>query len=142
MAAPTAVNRQPWHLVVVRDRSLLQQIAGLCPNASMAKDAPLAIVPCGDMSKYEEGEDGLRGFWPQDLSAVTENILLQAHAMGLGAVWTGTYPSDERCKAMSQLLRLPANLVSFCTIVIGYPKGDQQPKDKWDESKVTYDRDK
>lgn len=51
MAAPTAVNRQPWHLVVVRDRSLLQQIAGLCPNASMAKDAPLAIVPCGDMSK-------------------------------------------------------------------------------------------
>lgn len=62
--------------------------------------------------------------------------------MGLGAVWTGTYPSEERCKAMSQLLRLPANLVPFCTIVIGYPKGDQQPKDKWDESKVTYDRDK
>ena len=96
MAAPTAMNRQPWHLVVVRDRSLLQQIAGLCPNASMAKDAPLAIVPCGDMSKYEEDEDGLRGFWPQDLSAVTENILLQAHAMGLGAVWTVTYPSVER----------------------------------------------
>jgi len=133
------MNRQPWHLVVVRDRSLLQQIADLCPNASMAKDAPLAIVPCGDMSKYEEGEDGLRGFWPQDLSAVTENILLQAHAMGLGAVWTGTYPSEERCKAMSQLLRLPSNLVPFSTIVIGYPKGDQQPKDKWDESKVTYD---
>ena len=136
MAAPTALNRQPWHFVVVDSRELLGKIAAVTPNAGMAKDAPLAIVVCGDSRKFAEG--GARDFWTQDVSAAAENILLQAHGMGLGAVWTGTYPDSERCKAVAQLLGLPKHIIPFCTIVVGYPKGDTTPKDKWNEDNVSY----
>ncbi|MDY2848837.1 MAG: nitroreductase family protein [Bacteroidaceae bacterium] len=137
MAAPTAVNTQPWHFVVIRDRNTLDRIAELTPNAGMAKEAPLAIVVCGNM--VNEKEDIVRMFWTQDVSAATENILLQAHAMGLGAVWTGTYPDKKRCDAISGLLNMPEHIIPFCTIVIGYPKGEQTPKDKWKPENVTYE---
>lgn len=138
MAAPTAMNRQPWHFVVVDDRALLASIASITPNAGMAKKAPLAIVVCGNKDKFAEG--GAREMWSQDVSAATENILLQAHAMGLGAVWTGTFPSKERMTAVSTLLNLPDNLMPFCTIVIGYPDGATTPKDKWSEDNVSYNK--
>ncbi len=138
MAAPTAVNRQPWHFVVVRDKATLNAIAEATPNARMAKGAPLAIVVCGDMSK--EKDDPVREFWSQDASAATENILLAAHGMGLGAVWTGTYPDKARCSAVSKLLDLPEHIIPFCTIVIGYPDGDNTPKDKWKPENVSYEK--
>lgn len=140
MAAPSAVNRQPWHFIVVSDKALLKKMAELTPNARMAADAPLAIVVCGDLSKYADDETELRDFWVQDVSAATENILLEAHALGLGAVWTGTYPSEERCKKISALLSLPSHIVPLNAIVIGYPKGDAHPKDKWNPSNVSYNR--
>ncbi len=137
MAAPTAVNKQPWHFVVVRNKATLEAIAEATPNAGMAKDAPLAIVVCGDMDKEED--DFVREFWIQDASAATENILLAAHGMGLGAVWTGTYPDKKRCDAISKLLNLPAHIIPFSTIVIGYPKGETTPKDKWKPENVSYE---
>ncbi len=137
MAAPSAVNAQPWHFIVVKNPDTLGKIAELTPNASMAKDAPLAIVVCGDMNK--EKDDHVRPFWVQDTSAATENILLQAHAMGLGAVWTGTYPSEERCKAIAELLKLPKHIIPLNTIVIGYPKKYTAPKDKWKPENVSYE---
>lgn len=103
----------------------------------MAKNAPLAIVVCGDLQKEKTGWE--QAFWIQDVSAVTENILLQAHAMGLGAVWTGTYPSEERCQAVSRLLHLPEHIIPFSTIVIGYPQGDPVPKDKWKPENISYE---
>lgn len=138
MAAPSAVNRQPWHFVVVTERPLLAALAQANPNAGMAKDAPLAIVVCGDMTKALDGEG--RQFWVQDCSAATENILLAAHGMGLGAVWTGTYPSKGRCEAVSKILGLPETLIPLNTIVIGYPKEVQQPKDKWKPENVSWNR--
>ena len=84
MAAPTAVNAQPWHFVVVSDKAKLSELAAANPRAGMLKSAPLAIVVCGDMTKAMEGKG--RQFWIQDCSAATENILLAAHAQGLGAV--------------------------------------------------------
>lgn len=136
MAAPSAVNKQPWHLYVVTDTAKLNALSQASPNARMAAHAPLAIVVCGDTDLFLEGE--AREFWVQDCSAVTENILLAAHALGLGAVWTGTYPSEERCKAVSEVLSLPSNLIPLNTIVIGYPDGEFTPKDKWKPEKVTY----
>lgn len=138
MAAPTAMNRQPWHFIVVDDRQLLDDIAKVTPNAGMAKDAPLAIIVCGNSEKFAEG--GAREMWSQDVSAATENILLEAHALGLGAVWTGTFPSEERMKAISSLLNMPDNLMPFCTIVIGYPKGDTTPKNKWNQGNVSHNK--
>lgn len=138
MAAPSAMNRQPWHFVVVDDRALLDSIALATPNAGMAKNAPLAIVVCGNKDKFAEGH--AREMWSQDASAATENILLQAHAIGLGAVWTGTFPDESRMAKVSSLLNLPDNLMPFSTIVVGYPDGDATPKDKWNEENVSYNK--
>lgn len=136
MAAPTAVNKQPWHFVAITDRAKLDSIAVANPNAGMAKEAPLSIVVCGDMNKALEGN--VRDFWIQDCSAATENILLAAHALGLGAVWTGLHPNDERAKAVSELLKLPDSLVPLCAIIIGHPAESPEPKDKWLPENVSY----
>lgn len=136
MAAPTAVNRQPWHFVVVTDKAQLFALAKANPHAGMAAKAPLAIVVCGDMKKALSGE--AREFWVQDCSAATENILLAANALGLGAVWTGTYPDQNRCKDVSAVLNLPEHLIPLNTIVIGYPDKENTPKDKWKPENISY----
>ena len=133
MAAPTAVNKQPWHFVVVADKKLLAALAEANAQADFAKDAPLAIVVCGDMTKAIEGAGN--DFWVQDCAAA---ILLAAHAMGLGAVWTGAYPLEERSSEMSKVLKLPETMVPLSMIVIGYPKGETKAKNKWDAQKVSY----
>lgn len=140
MAAPTAMNKQPWHFVVVDQRNVLDALAGANPYAKMLKKAPLAIVVCGNTDKMIEG-DG-RDFWIQDASAATENLLLAAHAMGLGAVWTGAYPSEERCISISKVLSLSDNLVPLNMIVVGYPAEHPQPKQKFKEENVSYNVDR
>ena len=136
MAAPTAVNAQPWHFVVVSDKAKLSELAAANPRAGMLKSAPLAIVVCGDMTKAMEGKG--RQFWIQDCSAATENILLAAHAQGLGAVWTALYPMEERIQPVSEALKLPDTLIPLCTVVIGYPAEQPEPKDKWKPENVSY----
>lgn len=135
MAAPTAVNKQPWAFVVTTGRDALDSLATLQP---CLKTAAAAITVCGDMTRAIEGEG--RDFWVQDCSAATENILLAAHALGLGAVWTGVYPIAERVDDVSRALALPDSVVPMCIIAVGYPVGDQESKDKWDPSKVHYQR--
>lgn len=76
----------------------------------------------------------------EDCSAATENILLTAHALGLGAVWMGVYPQQERCDLLKNLLALPDNITAFCMIAIGHPADNPVPKDKWDEGKVHYNK--
>lgn len=136
MAAPTAMNKQPWHFVVITDKGQLQKLSEANPYAAMAAKAPLAIVVCGDMNKAAEGI--AREFWIQDCSAATENILLAATGMGLGTVWTGTYPSKERCADVAKVLGLPESLIPLNTIVIGYPDADVSPKDKWNTENISY----
>ena len=140
MAAPTAMNKQPWHFVVVDQRPLLDALADANPYAKMIKKAPLAIVVCGDTEKMIEG--GGRDFWIQDASAATENMLLAAHALGLGAVWTGAYPAEERCQAIGKALSLSSNLIPLNMVVIGYPAEHPQPKEKFKEENISYNIDK
>lgn len=140
MAAPTAMNKQPWHFVVVDQRNVLDALAGANPYAKMLKKAPLAIVVCGNTDKMIEG--GGRDFWIQDASAATENLLLAAHAMGLGAVWTGAYPSEERCISISKVLSLSDNLIPLNMIVVGYPAEHPQPKQKFKEENISYNVDR
>lgn len=135
MAAPSAVDKRPWHFIVVTDRQVLQGLSQANPNAGMAAKAPLAIVVCGDKTK---ALTRVPDYWVQDVSAATENILLAAQAMGLGAVWTGTYPVADRCEKVAATLSLPEHIVPFCTIVVGYPERNQMPKNKWDESNISY----
>ncbi len=140
MAAPTGGNKQPWEFIVLSDRGIMDQIPDFAPGARMITKAPMAIVVCGDVSRGMPGV--LSEYWIQDCSAATENILLAAHAMGLGAVWCGAYPNndDDRVSMFKRLLNLPESVYALCVIVIGYPDGEQTPKDKWDSSKVHYNR--
>lgn len=136
MAAPTAMNKQPWHFTVITDKELRKKIAEEFKGARYLKDAPLAIVVSGNLAKAIEGEG--EEYWVQDCSAASENILLAAHASGLGAVWCGIYPIAERVRDIKKLLGMPDNLIPLNIIVIGYPQGESSPKDKWNPDNVTY----
>lgn len=136
MAAPTAVNAQPWHFVAITDKAKLTELAATNRHGRMIEEAALAIVVCGDMDKAMQGKG--QAYWIQDCSAATENILLAAHGLGLGAVWTGLYPMDERVTAVAAVLKLPENLVPLCTIVIGHPAESPTPKDKWKPENISY----
>lgn len=140
MSAPTAVNKQPWAFIALDDRAALDSLAQVLPYARMLTKAPLAIVTCGDLSKAIDGEDADKGFWIQDVSAATENLLLAAHAMGLGAVWTGVYPDAERVKDVQERLGLPANVIPLAVVPVGYPTGPQKPKEKWDPANVHFNK--
>lgn len=136
MAAPTAVNRQPWQFVVVTNRDLLKQIAAALPYCHMANEASLAIVVCGVKSRFLEGVDDQ--LWIQDLSAATENILLAAHALGLGSVWTAVYPHQDRITNLYSILQIPGDFIPFNVIPIGYVKTAHTPIDKWNPAAITY----
>lgn len=138
MAAPTAKNKQPWKFVVIKDKSVLQQIADSMSTMKMAAHAPLAIVVCGDLNEALSGEG--QAYWVQDASAATENLLLAAHALGLGAVWCGVYPKSDRVAFISRLLELPEGVVPLNVIPVGYPAESPAPKDKWKPEKVYYDK--
>lgn len=137
MAAPTGRDMRPWHFIVLEGRHQLSPLAKQLPYAKMLAEAQAAVVVCGDMSVTDKEGNPSRN-WTFDCSAATENLLLQAEAMGLGAVWTGVYPYDERLEAVKQALHLPDHLIPLNVIPIGYPKGDPQPKDKYDPAKVEY----
>jgi nitroreductase len=134
MAAPTAVNKQPWHFVAVTDKAKLKELSG--GRGGMLEQCALAIVVCGNMEKTMQGKG--QEFWIQDCSAATENILLAANALGLGAVWTGGYPMEERVASISKALKLPETIIPLCTIVIGHPAERPTPKDKWKPENVSY----
>ena len=133
MAAPTAINFQPWRFVVVNERKALDSLADQLPYAKMLKQAPLAIVVCGE-TLWMGGEEN--PFWPLDCSAATQNLLLTAEALGLGAVWTAAYPDADRCKAISDALGLPSTVKPLCVVPIGHPAGENQPRDKWKPEKI------
>ena len=135
MAAPTAVNYQPWRFVVLTDRAELDALSEHLPYAKMLKQAPLAIVVCGETLWMGGNENP---FWSQDCSAATQNLLLTAEALGLGAVWTAAYPDADRCNAISTALGLPSTVQPLCVVPIGHPAGEDKPKDKWKPENIHY----
>lgn len=131
MAAPSAGNSQPWQFVVIDDVSLLEKIPAINPYAGMAKNAPLAILVCGfpEVEKHP-------GFWPLDCAAATQNMLLAAVGLGLGAVWTGVYPLEDRCASFADLLGLPQGVIPFSLVIAGHPKTAQASQDRFDAARV------
>ncbi|MDE5888280.1 MAG: nitroreductase family protein [Muribaculaceae bacterium] len=137
MAAPTAVNAQPWAFIVVTEREMLDSIANVHPWSNL-KTAAAAIVVCGDMEKKLEGMAG--DYWIQDCSAASENILLAAHAYGLGAVWCGVYPNPEILPGVKRVLGIPSTITPLSVITLGHPAQSSEPKDKWKPENVHYQR--
>lgn len=128
MAAPSGKDTRPWEFLVVTRREVLDSMAAALPYAKMLKEAPMAIVVCADTTKSS--------YWYLDCSAATQNILLAAEALGLGAVWTATYPYEDRMAVVKQYTDLPDHVKSLCVIPVGYPAMPHSPKDKWDASRV------
>ncbi|MGQ9609399.1 MAG: nitroreductase family protein [bacterium] len=135
MSAPSAGNEQPWHFVVIRDRKILNEIPNIHPYSGMLREAPLAILICGDESlqKY-------KGYWVQDCSAATENLLIAINAKGLGGVWLGVYPVEDRVNGIRKLLDMPNNVIPFSLISIGYPAEQKPPANRYNSSRIHYDR--
>lgn len=131
MAAPTAANQQAWHFVVVTDQELKDSISDAFQWTKMVRDCAFAVVVCGDMLKLFDGDRKDGGFWTLDCSAASENMLLAAHALGLGGVWCGIYPEEDRMARLSAILNLPSNLRPLNVISFGFPESTVAPKDKW-----------
>lgn len=137
MAAPTGKDMRPWKFVVINEREMMDSLSRMLPRAKMLPQAQAAIVVCGDLSILDKhGKPS--GNWTFDCSAATENLLLAAEAMGLGAVWTGVYPYEDRSAAVISALGLPEHIIPLNLIPIGYPLGKPQPKDKFDADNIHY----
>lgn len=137
MAAPSAMDKRPWSFVVVTEREVLDSLNKVSEHYNL-KTATAAIIVCGVMERTVEGP--AREYWAQDCSAVTENILLAAHGMGLGAVWCGVYPMPDRVEAVASILGMPEGAVPFNVITMGYPDQEPDVKDKYDPANVHYQK--
>jgi nitroreductase len=134
-AAPSAGNQQSWRFVVVTDRPQLNRMAETTQYGRMLREAPLAIVVCADTRGLQHSM-----MWEQDCGAATENALLAAHALGLGAVWLGFWPKMERVVPLRGVLELPDGIEPFSVLAIGHPAETKPPAERFDSSRVHRDR--
>ena len=135
MSGPSAANSQPWHFIIIKSRSILNEIPKASPYAQMAKDAAIAIVVCGDLKL-----DRVPQFWQQDCSIAAQNILLAAHSLGYGAVWTGAYPMEDRYKNLQKLLGIPLSIIPLAVIPIGKPAEKKEGNKPYLEDRVHIDK--
>ncbi|HEY73983.1 MAG: nitroreductase family protein [Chloroflexi bacterium] len=128
MAAPSGSNIKPWHFIVVSDREMLDALADVHPHGKMLYDAALCVAVCGvpEESRY----------WVQDCSAATENLLLAVAALGLGAVWLGVHPKEERVAPVRRVLGIPENIVPLNLLSIGHPAEEKEARTQYDEARV------
>lgn len=135
MYAPSAVNCQPWHFIVIDERPVMDQIMEIHPYAGMLREAQYAVMVCGD-EKLEHAP----GYWVVDCGAATQNILLAAHSKGIGAVWLGLHPREERKKAMSKLFELPGHVKPFALIALGYPNEEKPVPERFKRERIHFNR--
>ncbi|MBM4328029.1 MAG: nitroreductase family protein [Deltaproteobacteria bacterium] len=134
MSAPTAGN-EPWHFVVIRDRATLNAVTTVHPHADMLKQAQVAISVCGDPTV-----EILKGRWILDCAAATENILIAANALGLGACWVGIYPEENRMRKLRELVRIPDHVVPLCMVSLGWPNRKKAPSARFREERIHVER--
>jgi nitroreductase len=131
MYAPSAVNKQPWHFIVIDDRSVMEEIMNVHPHAKMFSTAAQGILVCGDLKQQHDA-----GYWLTDCGAATENILLAATYLGLGSCWVGIYPREGRMQAMKEIFGLPEHIQAFSLIALGYPAEIKSTPERFDPGKV------
>lgn len=133
MMAPSAGDERPWQFILVTDTRQKERIADVHPYAGMMRRAPLGILVCGDLSK-----ETYAGFWPQDCSAAMQNLLLAAHGSGLGAVWVGIYPVEERVAHFRDICKLPAHIIPLSLAVMGWPAQQPTTRERFDPARIHY----
>ncbi|MBI4880183.1 MAG: nitroreductase family protein [Planctomycetes bacterium] len=134
MAAPSAGDERPWHFVIIRSPAQRERILDVLPEAEMLARAPAAILSCGDLTLQKHV-----GFWEQACAAATENILIEAERLGLGAIWQGIHPLQGRVRRMRAMLHIPPHVVPFALVVLGRPAQARQPQNRFDPARVHYD---
>ena len=132
MAAPSAMDRRPWEFVVVRDPALRAELGRTHQYSGMAERAPVVFVVCGREADSTH--------WMVDCSAATENLLLEAVSLGLGAVWVAVFPSVENETKVRALLGMPDDLRVLCLVPLGHPAESPAPRSKFDAARVHFDR--
>ncbi len=133
MQAPSAGNQQAWQFLVITDRPKLNALAEALPYGKMLTSAPVGFIVCGDLDVEKS-----KGYWVQDCSAATQNLLLAAHALGLGAVWLGVYPREQRVSDVRSLLGIPESVVPLCAIAVGHPAEEKPRTDRYNAERVHY----
>lgn len=129
MAAPSSRDRRPWEFVIVTDREKLNRMSEGLPYAKMLRSTHQAIIVCGDTVKSDNA-------WFLDCSAAAQNILIAAQSLGLGAVWTAAFPYPDRIQVVREVLSLPEHIIPLNVIPFGYPAGNKQAKDKFNEEQI------
>lgn len=133
MMAPSAGNAQPWRFIVANDREVLDATAGIHPHLKMAAQAPAGILVCADLSLEK-----FPGYWVQDCSAAMQNLLLALHAQGLGAVWTGIYPIEDRVVSFKTTFNLPDQVVPLGFVPLGWPAQNPKSESRFKADRVHY----
>jgi nitroreductase len=133
MMAPSALNAQTWQFIVINERARLDAIAELHPYVKMALQVPVGILVCGDLTKEK-----FPGYWIQDCSAAMENLLLATHALGLGSVWTGIYPMEERIAGYRAVAELPEHIIPLGFAPIGWPAQQPKSQSRYQADRVHY----
>lgn len=148
VAAPSGMDVRPWHIVVMTDKSKYDELFAGNFNMEKFKQSSAVVIFCADTTVTRPPRENPNApavtspnpIWRDDMGACTENFLLAAEACGLGAVWTACYPFHDRMDPVAAYLQLPGNIVPYSIVPVGYPAGDEQPKDKWDESRIHFDK--
>ncbi|MBN2429914.1 MAG: nitroreductase family protein [Acidobacteria bacterium] len=135
MAAPSAMNLQPWEFIIVTDRVRLTAMAEIIPYGKMLPQAALAVFICGNMRRAPEQRRELM-YWVLDCSAAAQNILLAAHGLNLGGVWLGVFPRQERMRGLAELFRLPSHIQPHSVLALGVPDETGAVKEKFDPNKI------
>lgn len=135
MQAPSAKNYQPWEFIAIEDKKMLQTISRVSPHGKMLEHAALGVIVCCDVNRAVNFEYGVI-----DTAAATQNLLLSAHGHGLGAVWIGVYPREERVERLKEIFSLPKNIVPISMVAIGYPSEEKKRAKRFDEKKLHKER--
>lgn len=135
MFAPSAVNKQPWHFIIFENTDTINQIIDVHPNASMLKQASAGILICFDTDLQHD-----EGYGPIDCSAATQNMLLAAHGLGLGACWIGIYPRKNRISALHKVFKLPEHVIPFAVISVGYPNEEKNRPERFTKKGIHFEK--
>jgi nitroreductase len=135
MYAPSAVNKQPWHFIVFKDTASKYKIMEVNKNSSMLTEAETAILICFDERLQHDD-----GYGVIDCSSATQNMLLAAHALGLGACWIGIYPRKNRVEALTKIFDVPGHIVPFAVIALGYPLEKKETGERFKPERIHYER--
>lgn len=131
MYAPSAVNKQPWHFIVIDDKGLMNKIMKIHPNAGALETASHAVLICGDEKLQHD-----KNYWIADCGATTENLLLAAKSLDLGSCWIGVYPREHRIDAFKKLFNLPAHIMPFALISLGYPDEEKKIPERFRPERI------